>query len=184
MGLSFHRLTTMPTYGKNAAKEKTEKIANQWNEKGGKEKDWRKSVLIQRFDICYKEQEKRRWAHARGYGEKKAEDRKCPVCGAVLLAEKSLLKIGYISHRYQEQNVSLPMLMCQNCYRSLDYAERVYLKPDETGDLESWLLLDDTAKKEMTVFFDMYAMQVKEIKMEVTFLNRWLWYHLLKEIYA
>ena len=73
------------------------------------------------------------------------------------------------------------MLMCQNCYRSLDYAERVYLKPDETGDLESWLLLDDTAKKEMTVFFDMYAMQVKEIKMEVTFLNRWLWYHLLKE---
>ncbi len=173
--------TKLKEAGKNAAKEKTEKIANQWNEKGGKEKDWRKSVLIQRFDICYKEQEKRRWAHARGYGEKKAEDRKCPVCGAVLLAEKSLLKIGYISHRYQEQNASLPMLMCQNCYRSLDYAERVYLKPDETGDLESWLLLDDTAKKEMTVFFDMYAMQVKEIKMEVTFLNRWLWYHLLKE---
>ncbi len=173
--------TKLKEAGKNAAKEKTEKIANRWNEKGGKEKDWRKSVLIQRFDICYKEQEKRRWAHARGYGEKKAEDRKCPVCGAVLLAEKSLLKIGYISHRYQEQNASLPMLMCQNCYRSLDYAERVYLKPDETGDLESWLLLDDTAKKEMTVFFDMYAMQVKEIKMEVTFLNRWLWYHLLKE---
>mgnify|MGYP003299394433 CR=1 FL=1 len=151
-----------------------------------------KRRLIERWDVPYEDQnsaERRQlWIHSPGYGKMKYKNRKCPVCGAILLAEQDLLKIGHITYKPDEKKyIHLPMLMCGNCYKSLSYANdvtldlgKVDLKLEEKSkSLSSQLCLNDTGIKKVPVVFDMYANETKKLEVNVSFLNRWIWYLLI-----
>ena len=154
-------------------KKLAEKLEVEWDG------EWLKNQLVNRFDMPYLYEGSRKWISASGYGGKEFHDKKCPICGSILIAEGSLVRIGYI--KYQRKSRYLPMLMCENCYKSFRYAQQVSLGLEEDEELESFLDLIHTDKKEIPIVFHMYAKETKEMKAEVTFLNRWIWYVLINK---
>lgn len=154
-------------------KKLAEKLEVEWDG------EWLKNQLVNRFDMPYLYEGSRKWISASGYGGKEFHDKKCPICGSILIAEGSLVRIGYI--KYQRKSRYLPMLMCENCYKSFRYAQQVSLGLEEDEELESFLDLTHTDKKEIPIVFHMYAKETKEMKVEVTFLNRWIWYVLINK---
>lgn len=116
------------------------------------------------------------WIRAKGYGtnEKRYRDKICPVCKSILIAERSVLKLGYVKFRKDKDNISLPILLCKNCYESYKYAKDIYVELDIENYKEK-LRLNNTGECKVKIVFDMYVHNKKEMEVNISFLNRYLW---------
>ncbi|EJP18812.1 hypothetical protein HMPREF1142_1759 [Peptostreptococcaceae bacterium AS15] len=140
--------------------------------------------FIQYWDIPIWGSEKK-WINAQGYGNYEYKDKTCPLCGSILIAESSLLKIGYLSYTKKvdldNKNYNLPFPMCPNCFKSFKYTDQVCLSLDCNKPIEDYLALDDIKMQEIDVCFDMYASKKKFIeKVKLSFFTRHIWNIILK----
>ena len=60
------------------------------------------------------------------------------------------------------------------CYESFEYTETVYA--DFGDNLETELRINNTGDCKINLVFDMYAQRKKEMEVNISFLNRWIWY--------
>ena len=175
LGSKDHALLTIKE--KEEVEKYAEKIYKQY-------KDKLLNHFIQYWDIPIWGSEKK-WINAQGYGNYEHEDKTCPLCGSILIAESSLLKIGYLSYTkkvdLENKNYNLPFPMCPNCFKSFKYADQVCLSLDCNKSIEDYLALDDIKMQEIDVCFDMYASKKKFIeKVKLSFFTRHIWNIILK----
>ena len=152
----------------NRVKEKVKKI---WD-KNKADKDSLINLLVSSFEV----KGENKWIRAKGYGanEKEYMNKICPVCKSILLAEKSVLKLSYVTVRKKDKSFHLPIMLCRNCYESFEYTETVYA--DFGDNLETELRINNTGDCKINLVFDMYAQRKKEMEVNISFLNRWIWY--------
>lgn len=133
------------------------------------------NYMIERFDLKCND----RFLNIRGYGDENYRNRKCPICGAMLLAERSTLKRGYLTTKKAEkQNIHLPMVMCTNCFEACRYAESVDV---DYGKLQADLQLNNPGFVDIDTVFRIYNGEDKAVQIKVSFLNRLLWKCLLDD---
>lgn len=162
--------------------------ANLWTGKGiskneyAGNQNWLIDELISRCDIIGIYNEKKVILRTKGYGDKHSKDKKCPICGGLLLAEKSLLKIGYVSIKDQEKNIHLPILMCINCYKAMAFADRIFILDEndneimmENDNLKEILDINTPKDKKIKICFDLYIHESKTVLVNMTFYIRRLW---------
>lgn len=128
--------------------------------------------LIERCDIKLENG----WINIEGYGKENYEEKKCPLCNFILFAERTLLKLGYLTYQKEDDNYHFPFPMCKNCMESMQYTNDIFLELQE-GEIPG---LNNTEMKEIGVLIDMYAGERKIIKAKVSFLNRHIWNYILK----
>lgn len=166
--------------------------ANLWTGKGVIENEyagnqnWLIDELISRCDIIGMYNEKKVILRTKGYGDKQSKDKICPICGGLLLAEKSLLKIGYVSIKNQEKNIHLPILMCINCYKAMAFTDRIFILDENDNEirigndnLKEILDVNVPKDKKIKICFDIYAHDSKTVLVNMTFYIRRLWYALI-----
>ena len=117
----------------------------------------------------------------RGYGGESSDEKRCPVCDAVLLAEASSLKIKQISYRPGNKHIDLPLMLCNNCSNAFRYAKDVEWKP---GNWQDELAINNVNNNEMNTasieFSFPNGLKVKKARM--SYLLRVIWWLLVEGV--
>lgn len=141
-----------------------------------------KHILIQRFEFKLED----KWLCFKGYGGDAFKSKRCPLCGGVMIAEASSLRIRYIQ---AIQGIHVPVLICSSCDEAVKYTENVYFC-DEKGKA---YLSDDNSKREdrliellksnqnILICFDMFSNEKKIFPLDMTLLHRLICLNELKE---
>ena len=134
-----------------------------------------KDILIQRFEFKFKLEDK--WRCFKGYGGNDFESKCCPLCGGVMIAEASSLRIRYIQ---AIKGIHVPILICSSCAEAVKYTENIYFCDKEGKEY----LSEDNSKSEdgliellksnqkIRICFDMFSNEKKIFLLDMTLVHR------------
>ena len=147
-----------------------------------------KNMLVQRFEYKWGNE----WLCFEGYGGANFESKCCPLCGGVMIAEASSLRIRYIQAVH---GTHVPILICSSCNEAIKYTENVnfcdnngkeYIEKSEKDSLEKYnnknaLIKLLKSNEQISICFDMFSNEKKIFQLEMTLVHRVICLNLLED---
>lgn len=134
-----------------------------------------KLPLVNRFEMKIDN----RWYCFAGYGAGEYIEKRCPICGGILIAETSMLRIRSVK---AVQGEYVPVLICSNCHQAFSYAQNIFLCKRNGDPYESQKELMDalTSTNPVYINFIMSTFECKIFELPMTFLHRVICLKILK----
>lgn len=123
-----------------------------------------KAKMIQEFQLRHNG----KWFCFEGYGNREYQQKKCPICGSVLIHEQTALRIKKVQ---AFPGTLLPILLCLTCQDAFAYANHIYFANEEKEFYtKEGFIVALQSKEPIQLCFDMSA---QEIKLFPLFLTLW-----------